>query len=84
MKIVMTPELSAKKAAAAESTAVVLGRINDSVQASTMSLKEIAGAVGLTPARMGRKLRGTTVLTVVDVCAFADLFKLDVAKLVAV
>lgn len=84
MTIMTTPEMQTKQTAADEFTAVVLGRINDSVQASTMSLKEIAGAVGLTPTRMGRKLRGTTVLTVVDVCAFADLFKLDVAKLVAV
>lgn len=84
MTIMTTPEMQTKQTAADEFTAVVLGRINDSVQASTMSLKEIAAGVGLTPARMGRKLRGTTVLTVVDVCAFADLFKLDVAKLVAV
>lgn len=83
MTIMTTPEMQTKQTAADEFTAVVLGRINDSVQASTMSLKEIAGAVGLTPARMGRKLRGATVLTVNDVVAFARVFKMDWVKLLA-
>ena len=84
MTIMTTPEMQTKQTPAAESTAVVLGRINDSVQASTMSPKDIAAAAGLTPARMASKLRGATVLTITDVCMFARVLKMDVAKLVAV
>lgn len=66
-----------------EFTQVVLGRIVDSVEASPMTHKDIAAAAHLTPARMRRKLQGSTVLTVTDVCAFARVLGLDVIELVA-
>ncbi|MDJ0317862.1 hypothetical protein [Arthrobacter antibioticus] len=59
-----------------------LTHIRQLVETSTLPRKAIADSVGLSAARMRRKLAGETVLTVNDVCAFAYVFKVDPAELV--
>lgn len=62
---------------------LIADRITELVEASPRARKDIADAVGLTPARMRRKLRGETVLMVNEVCEFARVFKVKPSELVA-
>lgn len=58
-----------------------LSQICQLVETSALSRKAVADSVGLSVARMRRKLAGETVLTVNDVCAFADAFKVNPSEL---
>lgn len=59
-------------------------KIHGLVKASPLSLKDIAAAVGLTPDRMRRKLRGESRLMITDVFAFARVLQVEPSKLIAV
>lgn len=62
---------------------LIADKISEMVEASPRPRKDIADAVGLTPARMRRKLRGETVLMVNEVCAFARVFQIEPSELIA-
>ncbi|PYI39791.1 hypothetical protein CVS30_03790 [Arthrobacter psychrolactophilus] len=59
-------------------------RIHGLVETSPLSRKDVAAAVGLTPDRMRRKLRGETRLMITDVFAFARVLEIKPSELIAV
>ncbi|MGO4384603.1 hypothetical protein [Specibacter sp. RAF43] len=61
----------------------ILQRINELVESSPMSRKEIANIGGMSVARMRRKLRGETVLMTPDLFMFARVFQIKPSALMA-